>query len=96
MKQLYDKKYWWVGHYNERFTPRFMEYTEEYIESLIQYRPEYYWYYQENADAKMVCNAGMPCRFLHLPQTGITFTKRVYIGRIRYWLMVPGPDILTF
>ena len=22
---------------------------------LKQYRPEYYWYYQENADAKMVC-----------------------------------------
>lgn len=55
MKQLFDKKYWWVGHYNVNLTPKFMEYTEEYIDSLVEYRPEYYWYYQENADARMIC-----------------------------------------
>ncbi len=55
MKQLFDKKYWWVGHYNVHMCPRFMEYTEEYIQSLIQYRPDFYWYWQENADAGMIC-----------------------------------------
>lgn len=54
MKQLYNKKYWWVGHYSENMSPRFMQYTEEYIASLIQYKPDFYWYYQENADWKMI------------------------------------------
>lgn len=54
MKQLFDKKYWWVGHYNENLCPEFMEYTESYIQSLIQYHPSFYWYYQENADFKMI------------------------------------------
>lgn len=54
MKQLFDKKYWWVGHYNVNLSPRFMEYTDEYINSLVQYHPAFYWYYQENADIKMI------------------------------------------
>lgn len=54
MKQLFDKKYWWVGHYNVNMCPQFMEYTEEYIQSLVQYRPSFYWYWQENADFKMI------------------------------------------
>ena len=43
MKQLFDKKYWWVGHYKNILSPRFMEYTEAYIQSLVQYRPAFYW-----------------------------------------------------
>ena len=54
MKQLFDKKYWWVGHYKDVLSPRFMEYTEEYIQSLVQYRPAFYWYWQENADWRMI------------------------------------------
>lgn len=54
MKQLFDKKYWWVGHYNKNVSPHFMEITNQYIESLVQHRPEFYWYYQENADWKML------------------------------------------
>ncbi len=54
MKQLYDKKYWWVGHYNVNLCPEFMQYTEEYIQSLVQYHPSFYWYWQENADRKMI------------------------------------------
>ena len=54
MKQLFNKKYWWVGHYNKILSPRFMEYTEEYIQSLVQYRPSFYWYWQENADWRMI------------------------------------------
>lgn len=54
MKQLYDKKYWWVGHYNINMCPEFMDFTDEYISSLIQYYPSFYWYYQENADMKMI------------------------------------------
>jgi hypothetical protein len=54
MKQLFDKKYWWVGHYNVNMCPEFMQFTEEYIQSLVQYHPSFYWYWQENADWKMI------------------------------------------
>lgn len=53
MKQLYDKKYWWVGHYNEIVGSDFLKITEEYIEDLIQYKPDFYWYYQENTNLRM-------------------------------------------
>lgn len=53
MKQLYDKKYWWVGHYNEIVGEDFLRITEEYIEDLIQYKPDFFWYYQENTNVKM-------------------------------------------
>lgn len=53
MKELFEKKYWWVGHYNETISKDFMKITEEYIEDLIQYKPEFYWYYQENTNIRM-------------------------------------------
>ncbi len=54
MKQLFDKKYWWVGNYKTHLCPEFMDYTDKYIDSLIQHRPDFYWYYQENADFEMI------------------------------------------
>lgn len=54
MKQLFDKKYWWVGHYKEKLSPKFMEYTDEYVDSLITQKMPSYWYWQENADVKMI------------------------------------------
>lgn len=53
MKQLYSKKYWWVGHYNEMISKDFLHITEEYLEELIQYNPNFYWYYQENTNLRM-------------------------------------------
>ena len=53
MKQLYDKKYWWVGHYNEIIGEDFLKITKDYIEDLIQYKPDFYWYYQENTNLRM-------------------------------------------
>lgn len=70
MKQLYDKKYWWVGHYKEYVGEKFWADTEEYVRSLTQYTPDYYWYYQEN------CNAAMICRLVIRKLVGlITFGK---------------------
>ena len=54
MKQLYDKKYWWVGHYNKNVGEKFWEITQKYIEELTEFRPEFYWYYQENVNYKMI------------------------------------------
>lgn len=53
MKQLYDKKYWWVGHYKQIIGEKFMDFTNEFIESLITSKPDYYWYFQENVNSKM-------------------------------------------
>ena len=41
MKQLYDKKYWWVGHYNENISKAFLKITDAYLNDLIQYKPEF-------------------------------------------------------
>ena len=53
MKQLYNKKYWWVGHYDVNISNNFLSITEQYIEDLIQYRPDFYWYHQENTNLRM-------------------------------------------
>ncbi|MEG0328549.1 MAG: sulfotransferase domain-containing protein [Erysipelothrix sp.] len=53
MDQLYDKKYWWVGHYKDTFGVPFQEYTNDYIDSLITLKTDQYWYQQENTNFKM-------------------------------------------
>ena len=54
MRQLYDKRYWWVGHYNQYIGEAFWTETERYVEKLRNFSLEYYWYYQENVEAKML------------------------------------------
>ena len=75
MKQLFDKKYWWVGNYKTHLCPEFMSYTEEYIESLIGHRPDFYWYYQENADFKMILKL-IVRRIIKLITLGKILTKK--------------------
>lgn len=53
MRQLYDKKYWWVGHYKEYVGEAFWTYTQEYVDALTQFNPSFYWYYQENTNLRM-------------------------------------------
>lgn len=53
MRQLYDKKYWWVGNYKQIIGEQFWSITQEYIKELTQYNPSFYWYYQENTNLKM-------------------------------------------
>ncbi len=54
MKQLYDKKYWWVGHYKQNIGEGFFEATKEFTKSITDVESDYYWYYQENATPKMI------------------------------------------
>ena len=54
MQQLYNKKYWWVGHYNQYVGKDFWKITQEYIDEIRNFTLEYYWYYQENVEAKML------------------------------------------
>ncbi|QIK57517.1 sulfotransferase [Erysipelothrix sp. HDW6A] len=53
MSQLYDKKYWWVGHYKETFGPDFLKHTEAFMDDIILTKTQQYWYYQENTSLKM-------------------------------------------
>ncbi|MEE0840661.1 MAG: sulfotransferase [Acutalibacteraceae bacterium] len=53
MKQLYDKKYWWVGNYKKYIGEGFWEATKDYIKSITDVESDYYWYYQENTNFKM-------------------------------------------
>lgn len=54
MKQLYDKKYWWVGHYKQNVGTEFLKETEKYIENITEFKSDFFWYYQENVNFKMV------------------------------------------
>ncbi len=53
MKQLCTKKYWWVGHYNEHVGPGFYDLCLRFVDELTFSRPNYYWYWQENTNARM-------------------------------------------
>lgn len=53
MKELYGRKFWWPGNYQKKLSPRFLEYTMEYVEELTDFKMDYYWYYQEKLDFAM-------------------------------------------
>lgn len=46
MYELYHSKLWWPGNYRKNIGPEFWKMTEEYIDSLTQYQPEFFWYMQ--------------------------------------------------
>lgn len=53
MKKLYDKKFWWVGNYKKTIGVDFMKITNEYINSLINFKYDDYWYTHEEVNSKM-------------------------------------------
>lgn len=59
MYELYSNKYWWVANYKKRVGESFWKYTKEFIESLIQYRSDSYWYMQEKVDFSMFVKLGI-------------------------------------
>ena len=53
MKKLYNKPFWWVGNYKKVIGPEFMEYTNDFVNKITQYKFNGYWYYQEEVNFKM-------------------------------------------
>ena len=47
MYELYSNKYWWVADYKKRIGEEFWEFTKKFIDSLVQYKSDSYWYMQE-------------------------------------------------
>lgn len=53
MKKLYDKPFWWAGNYKKIIGPKFMDYTEEFVEKITQFKFSGFWYYQEEVNFNM-------------------------------------------
>lgn len=47
MEELYTDKIWWPANYKKRLHQEFMNYTEKYIQDLIQYESNNAWYMQQ-------------------------------------------------
>lgn len=90
MRQLYDKKYWWVGNYEKRVSPRFMELTEAYINRLIMSKPDFYWYQQENTNFRMFCQLCLRRLVSYLTFGQIKLKKPLLYPEI--WLSLPSPE----
>ena len=90
MKQLYDKKYWWVGHYNEKVGVDFWKETIKYVQQLIQYKNDYYWYYQENVTIKMIPRL-MCRRLLRMISGGRCQGKKV-LSYAPMWVSFISPE----
>lgn len=53
MKDLYDRKYWWVGNYKKILSENFYKITKEYISAITQFNFDAFWYMHEKTDFKM-------------------------------------------
>lgn len=53
MKKLYDRPFWWVGNYKKVVGENFLNETNNYINSLVQFRLNSYWYPHEEVNGKM-------------------------------------------
>ena len=53
MKKLYDKKFWWVGNYKKIISKEFMKVTDEYINSITEFKYPGYWYMHEEVNFPM-------------------------------------------
>ena len=53
MKNLFDKKYYWVGNYNKIIGPDFYNRCVQYTNELIDFKLDNYWYIQENTNFRM-------------------------------------------
>lgn len=54
MKKMFYKKYYWVGHYDVNVSKNFMNLVDEFMRAIVQYKPDFYWYYQEDTNARMI------------------------------------------
>lgn len=54
MKSLYDKKFWWVGNYKKIIGPRFIDYTNDFINKITEFKFNGYWYTHEEPNLKII------------------------------------------
>ncbi len=47
MQELYNKKFWWPGNYKNSVGPDFMKYVDTFLDEIIDFRIDTYWYMTE-------------------------------------------------
>lgn len=90
MRQLYDKKYWWVAGYQKRVGPAFWDITQDYIEKLIHCKPDFYWYWQENTNTRMFLQLCLRKAVSLLTFHKVQLKKPLLYPEI--WLSIPGEE----
>lgn len=88
MKELYDRKFWWPGNYKNRIGKDFLAITDEFVQSLIEFEPDYYWYYQEKLDFAAFLK--MTLRKLFLVVSGGRIVLKKPLTHPKMWLSMPG------
>lgn len=53
MKDLYDRKYWWVGNYKSILSENFNDITKKYIDKITEFNFQGFWYTHEKTNNKM-------------------------------------------
>ena len=90
MKQLYDKKWWWVGGYRQHIGERFLQITQQYLAQLVQFSPCYYWYMQENTNTRMFWQL-LWRKLLKICTFGKVILKKPLLYK-PVWIAYPTPE----
>lgn len=87
MKELYERKYWWPGNYKNKISKDFLNITDEFVNSLIEFEPNYYWYYQEKLD--FVSFLKMALRKIMMVVSGGKIILKKPLTHPQMWLSMP-------
>lgn len=79
MNKLYNKKFWWVGNYENIIGPNFKKITEEYIKNIEQFNYNGFWYTHEEVNTEMFIKLSLR-KILKL----VTLNKIKYKKILRY------------
>lgn len=90
MKELYERRFWWPGNYKANVSENFMNYTDDFIKSLIDFEPDYYWYYQEKLDFKAFVQ--MVIRKICLVISGGRIELKKPLTHPQIWLSMPSKE----
>lgn len=90
MRELYSRKYWWPGNYKEKFSVNFMKITEDFVESLIDFKPNFYWYYQEKLNFSRFIK--MAIRKVFLVISGGRIALKKPLTHDTMWLSIPNKE----
>lgn len=59
MYELYNRRFWWVANYKEKIGKEFLDYTDEFVASLVQYKSDSFWYMQERLNFSRFVKMGV-------------------------------------
>ena len=90
MKELYDRRFWWPGNYKTRVGEKFIDITDDFVKSLIEFEPNYYWYYQEKLDFKAFLQ--MAVRKCFLVVSGGRIVLKKPLTHPQMWLAMPSSE----